>query len=48
MADIEKAQRIDSLFERFGGDWSYDTLKRCRQFYQAYLHAQIGATRCSN
>ena len=32
------------LIERFGGDWSYDTLKRCRQFYQAYLHAQIGAT----
>ena len=32
------------LTERFGADWSYDTLKRCRQFYQAYLHAQIGAT----
>lgn len=32
------------LTEHFGDDWSYDTLKRCRQFYQAYLHAQIGAT----
>lgn len=32
------------LTERFGKDWSYDTLKRCRQFYQAYLHAAIGAT----
>ena len=32
------------LIDRFGEDWSYDTLKRCRQFYQAYKHAVIGAT----
>ena len=32
------------LTGRFGEDWSYDTLKRCRQFYQAYEHAVIGAT----
>ena len=31
------------LMERFGKDWSYDTLKRCRYFYQAYEKAQIGA-----
>ena len=23
----------DRLMERFGNDWSYDTLKRCRYFY---------------
>lgn len=32
------------LIERFGNDWSYDTLKRCRFFYQAYEKAVIGAT----
>ena len=32
------------LVERFGSDWSYDTLKRCRFFYQAYANATIGAT----
>ncbi|MBP5337734.1 MAG: DUF1016 family protein [Prevotella sp.] len=32
------------LTERFGNDWSYDTLKRCRFFYQAYQNAVIGAT----
>ncbi|MBQ9561815.1 MAG: hypothetical protein IJV10_06015 [Prevotella sp.] len=32
------------LTERFGNDWSYDTLKRCRYFYQAYENAVIGAT----
>lgn len=32
------------LIERFGADWSYDTLKRCRYFYQAYEHAVIEAT----
>lgn len=32
------------LMDRFGGDWSYDTLKRCRFFYQAYENAVIGAT----
>ena len=32
------------LKERFGNDWSYDTLKRCRYFYQAYSNAVIGAT----
>ena len=31
------------LTERFGNDWSYDTLKRCRKFYQAYENAVIGA-----
>ena len=32
------------LIDRFGDDWSYDTLKRCRFFYQAYENAVIGAT----
>jgi predicted nuclease of restriction endonuclease-like (RecB) superfamily len=32
------------LMDRFGNDWSYDTLKRCRFFYQAYQNAVIGAT----
>ena len=32
------------LTERFGADWSYDTLKRCRFFYQSYASASIGAT----
>ena len=32
------------LMNRFGDDWSYDTLKRCRFFYQAYENAVIGAT----
>lgn len=32
------------LIERFGNDWSYDTLKRCRFFYQAYSQTAIGAT----
>lgn len=32
------------LMDRFGDDWSYDTLKRCRFFYQAYENAVIGAT----
>lgn len=32
------------LIEKFGSDWSYDTLKRCRYFYKAYEHAIIGAT----
>lgn len=32
------------LIDRYGNDWSYDTLKRCRFFYQAYEHAEIGAT----
>ena len=36
------------LMERFGNDWSYDTLKRCRFFYQAYEKAVIGATLCPN
>jgi len=25
-------------------NWIYDTLKRCRKFYQAYENAVIGAT----
>lgn len=32
------------LTERFGNDWSYDTLVRCRKFYQAYENAVIVAT----
>ncbi len=32
------------LTEKYGKDWSYDTLKRCRFFYQAYENAVIGAT----
>ncbi|MCR4829384.1 MAG: DUF1016 N-terminal domain-containing protein [Bacteroidales bacterium] len=32
------------LTERYGKDWSYDTLKRCRFFYQAYENTVIGAT----
>ena len=32
------------LMERYGNDWTYDTLKRCRYFYQAYENAVIGAT----
>ena len=34
----------ERLIARFGNDWSYDTLKRCRFFYQAYENAVIGAT----
>ncbi len=32
------------LMNRYGEDWTYDTLKRCRFFYQAYANAKIGAT----
>ena len=32
------------LISRYGEDWTYDTLKRCRFFYQAYANAKIGAT----
>ena len=32
------------LMSRYGEDWTYDTLKRCRFFYQAYANAKIGAT----
>ena len=32
------------LTKRFGNDWSYDTLVRCRKFYQAYEKAVIVAT----
>ena len=32
------------LIERFGTDWTYDTLIRCRKFYQAYNNAAIVAT----
>lgn len=32
------------LMERYGGDWTYDTLKRCRYFYKAYENVSIGAT----
>lgn len=29
---------------QYGNDWSYDTLVRCRKFYQAYEHTEIVAT----
>jgi len=32
------------LTERFGNDWSYDTLVRCRKFFMAYNNAEIVAT----
>ena len=32
------------LMGRYGADWTYDTLVRCRKFYQAYANASIGAT----
>lgn len=32
------------LVERFGNDWSYDTIVRCRKFYTAYHNAKIVAT----
>ena len=32
------------LMERYGADWTYDTLVRCRKFYQAYAKASIVAT----
>lgn len=32
------------LTERYGNDWSYDTLVRCRKFYTAYQDAAIVAT----
>ena len=32
------------LMERYGEDWTFDTLKRCRQFYQAYANASISVT----
>ncbi len=30
------------LMEHYGNDWSYDTLKRCLFFYQAYTSTAIG------
>lgn len=30
--------------DRFGNDWSYDTLIRCRKFYTSYQNAEIVAT----
>ena len=32
------------LIDRFGSDWSYDTLIKCRKFYTSYMNAQIVAT----
>ena len=32
------------LMERYGADWTYDTLVRCRKFFQAYANASIVAT----
>lgn len=37
-------QLSSRLMERYGDDWTFDTLKRCRQFYQAYANASISAT----
>lgn len=37
-------QLSSRLMERYGNDWTFDTLKRCRQFYQAYANASISAT----
>ena len=34
----------DKLMDRFGNDWSYDTLIRCRKFYTSYQNAEIVAT----
>ncbi|MBO4660408.1 MAG: DUF1016 family protein [Prevotella sp.] len=31
------------LMDRFGNDWSYDTLIRCRKFYTSYQNAEIVA-----
>ena len=30
--------------DRYGADWTYDTLVRCRKFYQSYANASIVAT----
>ena len=32
------------LMSRYGDDWTYDTLVRCRKFYTAYHNAEIVAT----
>ena len=32
------------LMDRFGDDWSYDTLIRCRKFYTSYHNTEIVAT----
>ena len=32
------------LMDRYGADWTYDTLVRCRKFYQSYANASIVAT----
>ena len=32
------------LIDRFGNDWSYDTLIKCCKFYTSYMNAQIVAT----
>ena len=37
-------QLSSRLMERYGDDWTYDTLVRCRKFYQAYANASIVAT----
>ena len=34
----------DKLVDRFGSDWSYDTLIRCRKFYTSYQNTEIMAT----
>lgn len=37
-------QLSSRLMERYGDDWTYDTLVRCRKFYQSYANASIVAT----
>ena len=37
-------QLSKKLMEKFGDDWTYDTLRRCRLFYQSYEYPQIEAT----
>ena len=48
MTDIQETNRTNVLFERMAAlieqSRQYDTLKRCRCFYQAYENAVIVAT----
>lgn len=37
-------QLSKKLMEKFGDDWTYDTLRRCRLFYQSYTYPPIEAT----
>ncbi|MBQ8656901.1 MAG: hypothetical protein IJ527_07635 [Prevotella sp.] len=48
MTDMQETNRTNVLFERIAAlieqSRQFDTLKRCRYFYQAYESAVIGAT----